>query len=1180
MLKLRRLEISGFKSFVDPVTLDFAEGITAIVGPNGCGKSNLSDAISWVLGEQSAKSLRSGTMEDVIFNGSERRKPLGMAEVSLTLETDPAFPASQEGRLVISRRVFRGGEGQYRLNGKRVTLKEIRDLLMGTGLGIRAYSIIEQGKIGLILSGKPQERRRLLEEAAGVTRYKERRRIAEVKLEEATANLLRIDDVLGEVDRAVRSLKRQAGAARRWQALEAAHKELLARVLGGRWSHLIARQATLGAELAIRTDRDAELVAALHQREAALAAGRQAADAQAAELGEHHRRDAELGARIEGRQAFLAGARENRQQIAERLAGGAGIAAERREDLARKRQVREDLLGRRGQLAAEHSSARGAVAGDETELDAHVRLLREAETGVDALRRELLGSLGTANALRSELHRQQLEAERGALRRTHLEEEAEEHAGELSEGRAAQEAAAATVTELAGAIGAREREREAARARLATGLAREAELTRELHEAEERVRALEQRLEVLRQLEEAHSSSREKLFAALAAAGVGEPALLSDRVQPPEGWERSLDFYFAAMADAVVVPAGTDPLALAAALRAAQASAVLVVPDGPPGVPAVIANSAPHDLAGATPLASALGLPAEIAAALPPAFLVEDEGEARRLAADHPGVTFLCRDPAYWRGGVLHLEGERRQPGVLERREERIRIERHLPQLRAEVSALGERVAAAVAERTARAQEIHQIEAAIGDLHRQLAVGEARKEDAAERVRRLERQASTLAAERERLDAELQALGQRIAEARGRLTAREEEHAGLERRFDAAQEDLARVRSQREELRTAGAQRKGHLQLLEERLRAHDAEVERLEAEARAVEEGLARWDDEEAALRRRHDELSAAIHEGERELAAALASRAGSQDEVLAAQSRLDEQRETLRALEDEVQLLRTQREEVRGEAEERRIQLAGLASEAQHLRQGFAEQLHLEPPAEPGEAPGDLLDLERQLAEQREAMERIGPVNLLAAQECTEQEDRQTFLTAQRADVATSMESLKKTIREINATSNERFKATFEEVNKRFGEVFQQLFGGGEAEMRLLDDEDLLESGIEIVARPPGKRLQNLMLLSGGEKALTAIALLVALFHTKASPFCILDEVDAPLDDPNTVRYVDVVRSMAKDTQFLVITHNKLTMQAAATLYGVTMQERGVSKVVSVAMDQVQPAEQLAMA
>jgi chromosome segregation protein len=347
------------------------------------------------------------------------------------------------------------------------------------------------------------------------------------------------------------------------------------------------------------------------------------------------------------------------------------------------------------------------------------------------------------------------------------------------------------------------------------------------------------------------------------------------------------------------------------------------------------------------------------------------------------------------------------------------------------------------------------------------------------------------------------------------------------------------------------------------------------------------RWADEERQLQRRREELLAAIQAGELELAAALAARADSQDAVLAAQLRLDEQRESLRTLDDEAQVLRAEHERLRDEAEARRIELAGLANEALHLRQAFGEQLQAAPPELAGEPPAELVDilarlgeLETELADKRAALERIGPVNLLAAQEHNEQEERHSFLLVQRDDVAASVASLKQTIREINATSNERFRATFAEVNQRFAEVFQQLFGGGEAEMRLLDDEDLLESGVEIVARPPGKRLQNLMLLSGGEKALTAIALLVALFHTKASPFCILDEVDAPLDDPNTVRFVEVVKSMSRDTQFLVITHNKLTMQAASTLYGVTMQERGVSKVVGVALDEVQPVEQLALA
>src|SRR5687768_9299684 len=267
-MRLERLEISGFKSFSDRSELAFDEGVTAIVGPNGCGKSNLADAITWVLGEQSAKSLRGETMEDVIFNGAESRRPLGMAEVMLTLDTDPAFPHAENGQVTLGRRVYRSGESQYRLNGRTVRLKDVRDLLMDTGLGIRAYSVIEQGKIGLILSGKPQERRKLLEEAAGITRYKVRKGLAEVKLEEATANLVRLDDIIAEVERALRSLKRQAGAARRYQQAEGEYRGLLELVLTGRWDALAARLAAVRGQIDEAGAREAELAAALHRDEA------------------------------------------------------------------------------------------------------------------------------------------------------------------------------------------------------------------------------------------------------------------------------------------------------------------------------------------------------------------------------------------------------------------------------------------------------------------------------------------------------------------------------------------------------------------------------------------------------------------------------------------------------------------------------------------------------------------------------------------------------------------------------------------------------------------------------------------------------------------------------------------------------------------------------------------------
>jgi chromosome segregation protein len=343
-------------------------------------------------------------------------------------------------------------------------------------------------------------------------------------------------------------------------------------------------------------------------------------------------------------------------------------------------------------------------------------------------------------------------------------------------------------------------------------------------------------------------------------------------------------------------------------------------------------------------------------------------------------------------------------------------------------------------------------------------------------------------------------------------------------------------------------------------------------------------WQEEAERLGARGAELAAAIAAAESELQAALEEREAAEEQVLVAQERLDLHRQEIRTLEERIQLHRERRDGVRAEVEELRVAEARLHQDAEHLAATFAEQFGRalpDPlPAVPAGPDGDLAELEAELARTKDALDRLGPVNVLAVEEYAEQEERHAFLTTQRADVTQSVESLKRTIREINEASSERFAATFVEVNRTFGEVFTRLFRGGEAEMRLMDEEDLLESGIEIVARPPGKRLQNLMLMSGGEKALTAIALLFALFRAKPSPFCILDEVDAPLDDVNTVRFVDLLRDLQGETQFIVITHNKLTMEVAANLYGVTMQEKGVSKLVAVAMEELQPEERAASA
>ena len=429
MLKLESLEVNGFKTFVDPVTSRFARGITAIVGPNGCGKSNLAEAITWVLGEQSPKSLRGSSMEEVIFNGSGQRKPLGMAEVSLTFLSDGSVENAEDGRITIGRRIFRGGEGQYRLNDRVARLKDIRDILMDTGLGIRAYSVIEQGRIGMILSGKPQERRKLIEEAAGITRYKNRKRLASLKLEDATADLLRLDDIISEVERSLRSLKRQANAARRHRERRDAYRELLDAVLLLRWAKLQGELEKLESALGQKSDREAELLAEIARGNAKLAECRQAIDARTEEAVRSHERQATLMATIEGRQELIKGARATRTEIAERLEGGARSEETRRSELAAAEEALAVLAGRRQMFLSEREEALAKVQEDRQRIDEADAAIERARKRHRDLLEEQAASRAETDELRSSLVTERIGNEKAVDRRDRAEATLERRPG-------------------------------------------------------------------------------------------------------------------------------------------------------------------------------------------------------------------------------------------------------------------------------------------------------------------------------------------------------------------------------------------------------------------------------------------------------------------------------------------------------------------------------------------------------------------------------------------------------------------------------------------------------------------------------------------------------------------------------------------------------------------------------
>jgi chromosome segregation protein len=1201
MMRLDRLEISGFKSFVDPVSTTFSPGITAIVGPNGCGKSNLVEALTWGMGEQSAKFLRSEKMEDVIFNGAQGRKPLGMAEVHLWLQADPSVAAAIEGKIEISRRVFRTGESQYRLNGKHVTLKEVRDLLMDTGLGLRAYSVIGQGQVESILSGKPQERRRLIEEAAGITKYKARKRVAEIKLEEANANLQRLEDVILEVERSVRSLKRQASAARRYRENEAEQNRLLGAVLLRRWDLVQARLVELRRRLADLRGQDAELQAALHRAEATLAAGREEAEALAEDVGRRHARRAELLATIEGRQEFTRASRQALDDAGDALARGRQVAVRLDQEASTLAEGLSARGARHGELEVEVGEARHAVTRDEEEIARARDAMRAAEARLETLRAELLASNGQVTSLQSRLHQEQIENEKSSYRREHnevelgrLAEQSKTVGDLLAEGEG-------RVADLAAGLEHAEREQRDAAVALRAMLGEEAEAGLERDALREQLSTLRQRAEVLDELAAADEERRHRLEQALARAGVTDPSFLSDRLVVPDGFEHTIDLYLEAFRDAVLVPAQHDPLAIARSLEAEGSRVELLYPLNPVWVDDAgvargehrarisatrgVGVAPPADPAVVGGLGESLHLPPEYAESLPPAFLVDSPEDAERLARIHPGIAFLARGRLVAEGGLLRVQGADGRPGAIARRRERRDIAAALPEVETALGRNAAHLETLIGRRTLQAERAREIEQRIGALRQDLAVANARVEEARQRASEVERVLAGLAEEQRRVLADLASVAARREKLRLDLTARLDAHGALERRFDEAQAALAAARERRELVSTAGAGRRGRLDVLAERLETHALETERLERQRDGVAERRHEWRLEEQRLVERIAELQAAIARAGDELQAALEERAAGERETIEGEDLLREKRAQLKTIADQVDARRAERETLRAAIEEERVGEASLEQDAAHGAESWLERFQSPiaeappearvPAGEEGEDLG-LATLEDRLAEAKRVLERLGPVNLLAAQEHDEQDERYRFLSEQRADVVSSVESLRRTIREINQTSSVRFQETFAEVNKSFNEVFAELFRGGEAAMRLLDDEDVLESGIEIVARPPGKRLQNIMLLSGGEKALTAIALLFALFRTKPTPFCILDEVDAPLDDANVVRFAELLKNYSSGIQFLIITHNKITMEAASSLYGVTMEERGVSKLVAVDLEEIHPEPQ----
>jgi chromosome segregation protein len=1186
-MKFTKLDLTGFKSFLTRTELAIPEGITAIVGPNGCGKSNIADAVRWVLGEQSARSLRGERMEDVIFSGSPQRKPAGMAEVSLVFRNEGgelplAFPEVE-----VTRRVFRNGPSEFLINRAACRLRDIQELFADTGIGRSGYAILEQGRVEHLIRARPEELRGLIEGVAGIAKYKARRAEAEQRIARCEQDLVRVEDVFCEVEKQRNALKRQAGRARRYRTLRA---ELLRfQLLELKLRHesrarRIAeeRRAIAQAEEGIRDQR-----AALERERAALERTRTEHSAAIAAVGEArnalHRAEREL----EQLRSQIDLAR-NRQQL---LAREAETAAREAERSARRREELDGELRQAQQeretLVAEVRAYQERMRAAEQELGEEEQQLRELRNRLAHERKQLLRAEDRLSRLRNrrqaaDVESARLEVQQGRLQ-AEIRELREQIARRQQDRRQAQERSAHCRREL-----------EAGKARLEDG--RKALRGAESLLAESRARAEQLRHRAI-SLESQIESLREVLRefpgfgkAAQVLAGHADPAdpgrevpgLLADAFTPHPGRAELLETALERALETVLV---RDLDALLDALDRVRKEELgqvrLLIPSA---LPQGAAEEERPELTGTEGflgwadelVTSKPGQEPLVRWALGRIGLAVDLERALALARRFPGLRFLTpQGELVSDGGLVRAGAESAAESGYLVQKERVSalggdLERTRESLRDALAVVEEQEAMAAGIR----EELERLREAVQRSTIQLAALEKDAATSDQEIRRLELRLEGARAELEMLEEtrrEAEVAAGRIAE---ELESAEAERAELQQRMEGLQEQeqaraarLAELREQVAELRVARSTLRERLAARERELQRTRFEAERLGDRRAEMEETARKRREEMAELAEKIATLGARIEPGEQRLADRRQQLADAQQR----QSQLESEIDRLEARISEIQLgFEEQRERLHA----RSLVLTRLETELRTIEEEIEDRAHEEPAkvlAElPAVQPEEAEQLRQEIEVRRKKLSRYGEVNLQAESQFREIDERYRFLQEQLEDLRRSRASLEQAIATIDRTTRERLTEAFRTVREHFREIFTQLFTGGEADLILQDDEDPLNSGVEIVARPPGKRLRTLSLLSGGEKALTALALLFALFASKPAPFLLLDEVDAALDEANVQRFAEYLKRLARTAQVLVITHNHRTMEVADVVYGVTMSRPGESRVVSLQLTQ----------
>jgi len=1179
-----------------------------------------------VLGEQSAKSLRGARMQDVIFAGTNARKPVGVASVSMTL-VDPAYHAElplggngngtnghgangngtngngtnghglpKPREITITRRLYRSGESEYLIDGKRALLRDIQELFMGTGLGPESYAIIEQGRIGQILSSRPQDRRNVLEEAAGISKFKAKRRLAEAKLEGARQNLSRVFDILEEVNRQVNSLKRQANKAARYKKL---HEQMileLRRTLTGRFRMLEREAAKTALELNQATSRFQDLSRQVGEKEKQQSDSQQRAYKLETELRETRGRLAELRLDAERTRGRLDSQAKQIADIEARLTQGETETQALENRLAQLDRQMESQAKTLAELEERTDQARRALEEKAAEREKAQTSLREREQAIETDRKSVLRLLGEVSQFKNELA--QVEEYLASLERdtARATKEQQESVAEI-------ERLAGLIGDLSGKLTTRKEDLDGVtsrRKKVEEDLSARKQRLAEARGGLERLRAetssLKARKESLEEILSHRAYTTESVKGLFTAIEQGREhelkplGVLADFVDVDTEYEKAVEEFLHDELEYIVVE-NWDQAERGIELMRRELdgrATFLIHPDPEDPFPPA---------AGEPPLGPETGIvarlnnvlrmtnglthaPAELVPRIARCLIAEDHAAAERLARQYPDFYFLAPDGVSYHGyavsggkktsgGPLALKRELREltSRVLDRQRELETAVNLVEKLDSEIGSLSEELERLRGQQQSCEKEVLAIGHEIGKLN-----GEHARASQRQTVARGE--LDRLGHERERAIARRESFRTRVEDSEKTRLLLERKIEQSRMSLDELQELVSRLSEEHSALRVEMA---GH----EERRRSQMDTGRRLEAQKRElsarhseIATEMERLGVERARLLKdnieldaRASELAREVGETERTVQALEADEAGLRENLTAME-------ESLKQLRLDVQTAQEERSRIEVLLAERRAELHYLDETARkELGAPLAELSVSEEEVLDDEA---LAEAEEKYQQLKTRIESLGSVNPQALEEYEEARQRYEFLNAQRQDLLDSIRDTEKAIRDIDVETRKRFSIAFEAINENFRHTFKVLFGGGSGEMRLTDPANLADSGIDIVASPPGKRLQNVLLLSGGEKALTALALLMATFQYQPSPFCMLDEVDAPLDESNIRRMLRLIREMAEQTQFIIITHAKSTMEVAESLYGVTMQEPGVSRLVSVKFQPPPPVRQ----